>query len=503
MRQWLFLLIVLWALPLTASGAPRTALDSVRVCPAGPADAGPPGFNAPDCETMSFWAADPQNREIWIEIPLTMTAEDLSGARPLGVYVSARASTELYLNGVRLGANGRPGGSAAAEIPGRIDAAFFAPRDLFRAGENTIALHASAHHGLLRLTAPMQWVSVHAYGDPTQAVLAAYWPVLPVFACFVIGVAVFGVSAWRGPARRLSAATAAMAGFAGAQLAAETLRGVTGYAYPLHDYRLIAILLCAAGFGLSLLAHVLVRFGVERRAAAGLITGSVLAMIAAAALSRGFDAMTASILSAAAAIAAAICIWRAAAGRRPGWLYAAGLGAAATLPWLTGSAFLNGWFYYLAGGLVLALVVEQSFAFARERQRRLKEERRAHALDAALARARQAAQPQKIQFVSAGRVIYAPANEITRLNAAGDYVEVCFEDGRTVLYNGPLAALEESLPETFIRVHRSHIVNADFVQSLERDPGGAGRLYLAGGTAIPVSRRIMPAVRSALADGAV
>ena len=82
-------------------------------------------------------------------------------------------------------------------------------------------------------------------------------------------------------------------------------------------------------------------------------------------------------------------------------------------------------------------------------------------------------------------------------------MEVCFEDGRTVLYNGPLAALEESLPETFIRVHRSHIVNADFVQSLERDPGGAGRLYLAGGAAIPVSRRIMPAVRSALADGAV
>ena len=52
--------------------------------------------------------------------------------------------------------------------------------------------------------------------------------------------------------------------------------------------------------------------------------------------------------------------------------------------------------------------------------------------------------------------------------------------------------------QRLLRVHRSHIVNTAFVDALERDPSGVGRLLLSNGAAVPVSRRIMPKVRSAL-----
>ena len=67
------------------------------------------------------------------------------------------------------------------------------------------------------------------------------------------------------------------------------------------------------------------------------------------------------------------------------------------------------------------------------------------------------------------------------------------------IVNGTLAGLEEDLPETFLRVHRSHIVNTAFVSALEREPSGIGRLTLTNATDVPVSRRIMPKVRTALA----
>ena len=125
---------------------------------------------------------------------------------------------------------------------------------------------------------------------------------------------------------------------------------------------------------------------------------------------------------------------------------------------------------------------------------------RADKLELALAQARQRTAPEQIQLVSSGRVDYVATDTITQFKGAGDYVEVHLEGGRTSLYNGGLSALESDLPPTFLRVHRSHIVNTAFVSALERDASGIGRLLLSNGQEVPVSRRIMPKVRSALAE---
>ena len=181
------------------------------------------------------------------------------------------------------------------------------------------------------------------------------------------------------------------------------------------------------------------------------------------------------------------------------WAYLAVLCGYIVLMILFPARFIDAYFYYAAAGILLFLFYRQAQTLVGERRRLRAEEMRARRLETALAEARQRTAPAQIQLVSAGRVDYVPTDTIVRLKGAGDYVEVHHADGRTALYNGSLAGLETDLPETFLRVHRSYIVNTAFVDALERDASGVGRLLLGDGSAVPVSRRIMPKVRSALA----
>ena len=65
---------------------------------------------------------------------------------------------------------------------------------------------------------------------------------------------------------------------------------------------------------------------------------------------------------------------------------------------------------------------------------------------------------------------------------------------RELLYSGSLKSIADQLPTTFVRVHRSYVVNIDKVISMKRD-GENGYLVLTNDTQIPVSRRMMPQVR--------
>lgn len=82
-----------------------------------------------------------------------------------------------------------------------------------------------------------------------------------------------------------------------------------------------------------------------------------------------------------------------------------------------------------------------------------------------------------------------PIAEIVRLEADGDYVALHTEKGRFSIQQ-PLSALLELLdPERFVRVHRSHVVNLDFVQAFRSHDGVRLRAELRDGSAVVVSRR--------------
>jgi len=73
---------------------------------------------------------------------------------------------------------------------------------------------------------------------------------------------------------------------------------------------------------------------------------------------------------------------------------------------------------------------------------------------------------------------------------ADDYYAVIHTGGERHLVRESLASLEERLPAaSFLRVHRSALVNLARVRALEEDGEGGTRLALRSGALVPVSRR--------------
>lgn len=64
--------------------------------------------------------------------------------------------------------------------------------------------------------------------------------------------------------------------------------------------------------------------------------------------------------------------------------------------------------------------------------------------------------------------------------------------------NIPLKELQQRLPDNFLRIHRSYIVNVSFIDRIVRDFSSNLLVLLHDGTELPVSQSYMPEVRNAL-----
>lgn len=89
-----------------------------------------------------------------------------------------------------------------------------------------------------------------------------------------------------------------------------------------------------------------------------------------------------------------------------------------------------------------------------------------------------------------------PVDGIRCLYADQKYVVACCDDGEHLL-DESLTHLEEELAGRFLRIHRSCLVAPGRLRALKRDQGG-WLAELDDGSLRPVSRRQLPAVRSAL-----
>jgi len=88
-----------------------------------------------------------------------------------------------------------------------------------------------------------------------------------------------------------------------------------------------------------------------------------------------------------------------------------------------------------------------------------------------------------------GRIVPLATPAIERLEACDDFVQV-YSAGRCYRVNVTLQELEARLdPATFVRVHRSHIVNLDHVVGWEPFDGSRFEVRLRDGTRITASRQ--------------
>ena len=88
-----------------------------------------------------------------------------------------------------------------------------------------------------------------------------------------------------------------------------------------------------------------------------------------------------------------------------------------------------------------------------------------------------------------------PVNEITYLEASGDYTIISTKNDQFVSSSG-IGKLEELMnPDVFIRVHRSTIINVNYLKEIERHFNGGMVVKMQNGKSFPVSRTYAKQIR--------
>jgi two-component system, LytTR family, response regulator len=94
------------------------------------------------------------------------------------------------------------------------------------------------------------------------------------------------------------------------------------------------------------------------------------------------------------------------------------------------------------------------------------------------------------------RILLIKINDIIHIEAEDKYVFLHTNDGKKHLTDYTLAILEEKLPEDFIRVHRSHIINTDYIKEIRKGFNGALVFLLNNGVKVTSSRSNSEVLRS-------
>jgi hypothetical protein len=110
--------------------------------------------------------------------------------------------------------------------------------------------------------------------------------------------------------------------------------------------------------------------------------------------------------------------------------------------------------------------------------------------------------PERFLVRKLGKEFLVNAREVERVQASGNYVNLLVR-GHEYPLRATLSGFEQRLdPQRFVRVHRSYMVNLDYLSAIEPEDGGDALLRLSSGATVPCSRRYREALRRhAVLDG--
>jgi len=478
-------LLALLALLMLVAAAPPIETGPVRVCAAG--GQGP-------CRPTELVDLKLTGAETIIFRRVRVDPKALPLSRPLMVWITAMASSEVRWNGVLVGRNGIPGADSASEQPGRFVATFEVPAAFVRPGENVVTARLSAHHLWLPVERTVHAFFVTPYETPVLPGLTDYLPALLTLGALAAAAFYFGATAL-GRRERRSALLASIAILAMIQLGLEVLRVFVAYPYPWHLVRVAAIALLAAATSVLVAGWAADRFARAWWKPVWVATSAVA--VASLLLVPWYDIKAmAAILAGLVAVAAC-----AAHGLRRGRPKAAvALGGAILVTGLMVwqlTVFLDQAYYLSVAAMLVALVVEQVATLRLTRQHGDAETKRAADLEDRLRRA-EAAGEIIVELKDGARLHRVPESDIVRIQAADDYCDVFLADGRSLLVTTTLAKLLANLSDRFLRVHKSHaIALAHSVSTAPRDGGGRS-VTLDDGSAVPIGRTFGDSVAAAL-----
>ena len=94
---------------------------------------------------------------------------------------------------------------------------------------------------------------------------------------------------------------------------------------------------------------------------------------------------------------------------------------------------------------------------------------------------------QKIAFSTRDGQRLHHLNELIRIEADGNYSSIYLIDGSKIMLAKTLKEFEKMVPmDRFIRIHQSHLINVDFVRSIDKTNN---TMVLNEQTILPISRR--------------
>lgn len=103
-----------------------------------------------------------------------------------------------------------------------------------------------------------------------------------------------------------------------------------------------------------------------------------------------------------------------------------------------------------------------------------------------------------LSFREGSSIRRVPENDVVQITAADDFCEVILVGRNPLLISGTLKTITASLPDRFLRAHKSHIVNLVHVTGVSPKPGGGHQLALSNGTSLPVGRTYRDVILAAL-----
>ena len=478
--------------------------EPVIVCPVKGDDRAPPAFTGPECKQGSASQIDPQNTAIWVKAGINIPASMRDDMQPNAVYVSGKTSSRVYFNGHELGQNGTPSLLAKDEFPGKIDAKFYVPAGLIQQENNQDILLLSSHHGFLSLGSPINFIGFGSYDDAALFMRQSLWISLFPLGALVLGALYFLVMSLGASNRQTNILFLLMSSLAACQLFAEISRTLFSYSYPFHDIRLLLIVILAVSFGACLLRYTVMKLELGRpwRWTLAALAMTILAVIA----TPGFDPKTTMAILIPTSFCTALIAYQFFKQRSSELMIYFGIFLMfTTIVLINLNSFHDILFYYVITATLCFLFIQQALQFNREKTQRKAEQAQVAKLQFGLQQNKQQDQPQKLRINSAGKTELIDSGQVAYCQAAGDYVDLYLKGDKHILFSGNLKELETLLPSTFLRVHRSYLVNLAYVQSLSKKSADSqkastagGFLLLSGDYEVPVSRRIMPMVRSAL-----
>jgi two-component system LytT family response regulator len=104
-------------------------------------------------------------------------------------------------------------------------------------------------------------------------------------------------------------------------------------------------------------------------------------------------------------------------------------------------------------------------------------------------------------FKSRGRILFLPVSDIRWIGAEENYVRIS-TGSESHLLRETISRVEERLdPDMFLRVHRSTIVNLQFVKEVRTDPPSEFTVVMMNGEKISMSRSYHSRVGELLTRG--